>query len=152
MGKKSKTLLVALVMVAIILSAFIGCAEDETPDYKADFLGELKTAVTYNEKNIVIAMTGENVAVTFKAGVDSDDIKTKAASLLLKLKTFATDGTKITIDAKEYSLHDANLLDSLIDDMRNLFKTTGTTKPYTAAIKYKGQSFGLSGNITVTLP
>jgi hypothetical protein len=135
-------------MVTIILSAFIGCAEDEAPDYKAEFLGELKTAVAYNEDSIDIVMSGENITVKI-TGADIDKVKAKADDLLVELKKLADTGTTVTIDGTPFSLYNNDDLSALKTKLQTIFNEDGV-KAYKAAIKYKGQSFDLNGNLSVT--
>lgn len=150
MGKVSKKILFVFLIGALLIPMFVGC-ESETPvDYKAEFLSALKGKVDYNQDNIIITVTGQDISVTLNAGASVDNVRTKADDLVVKLKELTSSGTEITINSKTYSLYDADLLDKLKTDMRVLFTGASTTKAYTATIKYQGQTLSLAGNITVT--
>jgi hypothetical protein len=151
MGKITKKVLFGLIIIALALPMFVGC-EPDTPavDYKADFLSALKSKVDYNQDNIIITVTNQDIAVTFEAGADVNDIRVKASDLVDKLKELSSAGTQITINSKDYSLYDEDLLDDLKADMRNLFTGGDDTHAYTATVKYEGQTLSLAGNITVT--
>lgn len=151
MGKVTKKVWLILIIVVLALPMFVGCEPDPEPvDYKAEFLTALKSKVDYNQDNIAITVTSQDIAVTFAAGANVDTVRAKASDLVDKLKELSSSGTAITINTKTYSLYDATLLDDLKTDMRALFVGSSNAHAYTATVKYKGETLSLNGTITVT--
>jgi hypothetical protein len=152
MGKVSKRLLIVLLIGAFVIPMFVGC-EKETPapptDYKAEFLGELKTEV--GKSNVATLTTsGDDLTVTF-TNSDFSTVYTAATDLVTTFKTKIGATSELLLGEVTFKFD--NSLELVAVKNQILVLTSGEyndTFAYKANIKgYKGHDFTLDGEVTI---
>lgn len=157
---KKYKLLILLVIPLLLLLPLVGCEEEPagpTPQEKA------RTAVLNEIKNFdydgtaTVAVSGDNITVTFDKNKAVADIRDSAIALIAKLKTETDSGT-LKIGEKEYQLSKTGVEEDIAYDLlfdnstailasHFLGTSTTITSPYSASIKKDGVTFPLNGTL-----